>query len=743
MRILLCAALVSAVSLSSACACDGYPSAGGDGVTPPWGRAGGGGTGSGGSGVGGAGGGDGGAGGGGAGAPGGGGGEVALVGIEVDPADATIAEGEALALVVTGLRADGGREDRTAGSTGTVYESSPRGVLFDGGDGLFFGDAAGAAIVQVRVGAFVEEVVVTVEPAAVRLAGIEVSPASTRGLPGERVALAVTGRYDDGSTRDLTAAVTGTRYRSADPSVATAGVDGELSLLAPGATSVRVTHARFIADALVTVDAPRLVSFALVPDYEVISLGEEGVLRAIGTYENGVEADLSCSSTYSSSNPAIVEPRGCGALLGVRPGDEVIRATAPGGGAEAMARVSVRDRGEAAGLDVEYPQIVRVGETFVVRAWERYDDGSREEVTTDPGLTFSHDGRNLVGTGPTFTAAVIGQAGIHAQYGHYGMGFSVDVRPAVYDLRVGPGEVVTLEGEQLDFRDVVVEAGGILRGAGRQPLLLRARSVVVSGALDVSGRPGLDGLAVPAPGGGGGPAAAGGGGGADGDTVRPANGGMGEPPGQMAGLAAGAGTAAGRGGGDGGGSGAAGGCAQGGGGGGLRGAGGRGGGDGGPGAGAEGGPAGSRGSNREGGTGGGGGSTCGPASGGGGGGGGGILTIEAGTIEVSGEILADGGNGGAGFPGTAGAGGGSGGVVRLLALAGPVVVTGSVRARGGDGGPATDGHAGGGGGGGAIELSATGGIDVTVGVLDVSGGLAGTSVTGFAGEEGTVGELRL
>lgn len=125
---------------------------------------------------------------------------------------------------------------------------------------------------------------------------------------------------------------------------------------------------------------------------------------------------------------------------------------------------------------------------------------------------------------------------------------------------------------------------------------------------------------------------------------------------------------------------------------------------------------------------------CDPASGGPGGAGGGAVIISAGSINVSGAIVADGANGGLGTLSPtfsayriSGGGGGSGGGIWLD---GALSLTGSLSAAGGSGGDANSaavnigwGNGGGGGAGGRIKLS--GCTAVNTASFSVTGGAAG------------------
>lgn len=144
----------------------------------------------------------------------------------------------------------------------------------------------------------------------------------------------------------------------------------------------------------------------------------------------------------------------------------------------------------------------------------------------------------------------------------------------------------------------------------------------------------------------------------------------------------------------------------------------------------------------------------------GGEGGGGVIFEAAGTITVTGSILANGTAGAVGRDfdnGTVrysigGGGGGSGGSITLKSL-GALIVSGTLSANGGAGGGGTPGNTqvsaeGGSGGGGGIITIQSPGINTTGSILSANGGAAGSPGSilavpykGFGGVGGSYGGL--
>ena len=95
------------------------------------------------------------------------------------------------------------------------------------------------------------------QPHEKRLLGIEVAPAESTTDPGRTVALTVTARYSDGSSRDVTRWA---RFTSADETVATVDPAGGVSVIGHGAGGVTAWFSSQIAVATVIAPFPHAVS---------------------------------------------------------------------------------------------------------------------------------------------------------------------------------------------------------------------------------------------------------------------------------------------------------------------------------------------------------------------------------------------------------------------------------------------------------------------------------------------------
>ncbi|HSA02190.1 MAG TPA: S8 family serine peptidase, partial [Candidatus Paceibacterota bacterium] len=183
--------------------------------------------------------------------------EVALTAVEITEGDLRLGVGEDRALIVLGHYSDGSTHNLTASMSQTRYASSDTSVARVSSDGVIHANKAGQATITATNNSIGDAIVVTVDPAIVKLVSIEIANAEVSfSRAGATAQLQVTGHYSDGSHRDLTAASTGTCYVSSRPEVAAVSADGLITALKNGTTTVMASHDGFTQSIRVAVDIP-------------------------------------------------------------------------------------------------------------------------------------------------------------------------------------------------------------------------------------------------------------------------------------------------------------------------------------------------------------------------------------------------------------------------------------------------------------------------------------------------------
>src|SRR5881396_2294696 len=179
---------------------------------------------------------------------------IVLQTLTVSPPAARLSTiGSELPLTVAGVFSDGSRRDLTASSAGTTYESSNRFVAAVSSEGVVTAVANGDATVTVHQERLSATTEITVEEGVV-LQSLQLSvTAITLRTAGASQQLGLTGAFSDGTTRDLTAALTGTTYVSSDLTVVSVSADGLVTAVGGGTGIVTARHEQLTADAQVTI----------------------------------------------------------------------------------------------------------------------------------------------------------------------------------------------------------------------------------------------------------------------------------------------------------------------------------------------------------------------------------------------------------------------------------------------------------------------------------------------------------
>ncbi len=157
-------------------------------------------------------------------------------------------------------------------------------------------------------------------PGGGTLIGIGVTPTLTTIGVGTTVSYTVTGRFSDGSTRDVTSMAT---WTSSNMGVAT--LTGSVArAVGPGMTSIRATVLGQSGMATLTVTGSALTSISVEPADVRVGLMSRIPLRAVGLFADGTKQDLTLQVMWSSSDTSIAtvatDPGSAGVVTGIRVG---------------------------------------------------------------------------------------------------------------------------------------------------------------------------------------------------------------------------------------------------------------------------------------------------------------------------------------------------------------------------------------------------------------------------------------
>ncbi len=288
--------------------------------------------------------------------------------------------------------------------------------------GLVLGTGAG----RVRLTASLGNVSANVdlEVLAVQLVSLEVQPYPIDVAVGEVTRARATGRFNDGSTLDVTEQALWQSVNGLVASVSNAaGRRGEVTGLGAGQTRISATL-EGIADIVdVGVTAPALERLEVAPTTLDLAVGEDAPLEATAFYRDGTNRDVTLQVTWDSSDVDVATVSNDGGdrglVTGVGVGAAIVTATLDGVESE-PAEVTVSAPILRSLTIQQVAPRVLIGQTAQLTALGTYSDGSTLDVTA-PALWTSSDERvatvsNRADTKGLVSAVAVGSTDVRVSY---------------------------------------------------------------------------------------------------------------------------------------------------------------------------------------------------------------------------------------------------------------------------------------------------------------------------------------
>jgi hypothetical protein len=228
-----------------------------------------------------------------------------LVAIDVAPATPSVANGLTQQFTATGNYTDSSTQDITASVT---WASSDTAVATVSNAAVTKGLAStgglGTTTVSATSGGMSGAATLTVTDAT--LVSIEVTPSAPSVTSGLTQQFSATGTYTDGTTQDLTAAVT---WASSDGAVATVsnavGSNGLATTGSPGSASLSATSGGVSGAATLAVTDAALVWIDVTPLAPSVASGLTQQFIAAGHYTDNSVHDITSQVTWASSDGAV------------------------------------------------------------------------------------------------------------------------------------------------------------------------------------------------------------------------------------------------------------------------------------------------------------------------------------------------------------------------------------------------------------------------------------------------------
>jgi uncharacterized protein YjdB len=248
-----------------------------------------------------------------------------------------------------------------------------------------------------------------------KLASIKVSAANANPTVGDTVQLTATGKFNDGSTQDLTSAVT---WTTSPAGLASVGAGGVLTAQVSGAVSVTASMGAVSGSASVTI-APKLVSIAITPASKTIAASTKQQFVATGTYSDNSTQPITGSVSWSSSNTGVATTSDTvptkGLALGVSAGTTNITATS--GTITSPAAVLTVTSANATSLAISpNPASMALDVSQQFTATATFSDGTTQDVTNVSTWTSGSTSVATVTVSGLVTAKNLGTTNISAAF---------------------------------------------------------------------------------------------------------------------------------------------------------------------------------------------------------------------------------------------------------------------------------------------------------------------------------------
>ncbi len=217
---------------------------------------------------------------------------------------------------------------------------------------------------------------------AASLSSLQVTPAAGSIATGATQQFTATGKFSDGSSKDVTSSV---QWSSTAATVASVSSNGLATGVAAGVVTVTAQSGTVKGTASLTITSvlqqPSLVSLQVMPSNVSIAVAATQQFTVKGTFSDNSTKDMTSSVTWSSSDSTFATINGAGLATGVAVG--VLTVTAQSGSVQGTANLTVTNAAaNLASLTLSpLASSIPVNTTQQFTATGSYSDGSSRDLT--------------------------------------------------------------------------------------------------------------------------------------------------------------------------------------------------------------------------------------------------------------------------------------------------------------------------------------------------------------------------
>jgi len=333
-----------------------------------------------------------------------------IASISVTPSSRTIAPGSKLGFTATGMFSDSSTQ---VISSDVTWASDATAVATVNNVGTATGVAAGTANISATLGAVSGSASINVSTAT--LVSLAVNPSSAVLAPASTLVYQAVGTYSDGSTQNLTNAVT---WSSSDSNVVSITTSGTATGQSAGSAVITAQLGSVSGTANVIVSTTALQSIAITPLTASIPAQVAVQFTATATFTDGSTQNLTNSVTWTSSKPAIATISDAvgnhGLAVGATPGSSTM--TAAFGGVVGTATLTVTNATLTSITVTPSGPTITLGNTQQFTATGHFSDATTQNITNQATWTSSDIHVAVMSSSGLGTGAGSGSATITAGF---------------------------------------------------------------------------------------------------------------------------------------------------------------------------------------------------------------------------------------------------------------------------------------------------------------------------------------
>jgi hypothetical protein len=241
-----------------------------------------------------------------------------LVAILIAPDNAQVEAGKTIGLSAKGVFGSATQYDI---SQSVLWSSSDENVFIVDALGLAKGVSAGVATIHAELSGVQASTGLTVIPPKV-LSALEITSVSTSVTLNETVQLLATAKYNDSTTRDVSAEVV---WTSGSPEVASIDTAGRVTGVSVGQAVITANFEDKSANITMTaVDGPSVVRLIIDPTALEMSIGDTRQINVIADFSDESRVNVTSMATWMSSDASVVSVSTSGMAEAVSAGQALI-----------------------------------------------------------------------------------------------------------------------------------------------------------------------------------------------------------------------------------------------------------------------------------------------------------------------------------------------------------------------------------------------------------------------------------